>query len=153
MNERNRSIDLIQRPSAIRTKSQSYRVTRMLIVVSTCFLLLNAPAHICTIGLKIYTIKNIISIDREDLPSSAINQTLVIIPKSSKQNETIEYEDNMKWAELSYIIVIITQHIAYASYSINFFLYSFCGMKFRRELVRCVSTSRRKLTDTIQNTS
>ena len=152
MNERNRSIDLIQRPSAIRTKSQSYRVTRMLIVVSTCFLLLNAPAHICTIGLKIYTIKNIISIDREDHLSS-VNQTLVIIPKFSKQNETIEYEDNMKWAELSYIIVIITQHIAYASYSINFFLYSFCGMKFRRELVRCVSTSRRKLTDTIQNTS
>lgn len=148
----------MQRPPSLPRKSQSYRVTRMLIIVSTCFLLLNAPAHICTIGLKIYSIRNIISINRDESSSTGYNQTLTIIPKSSQSNENIDYENNMKWAELSYVIVIITQHLAYASYSINFFLYSFCGMKFRRELIRCFSkSSRRQWTtsqwNTIQNTS
>jgi hypothetical protein len=58
--------------------------------------------------------------------------------------------------EFFYIIVIVTQHIAYASYSINFFLYSFCGMKFRRELIRYMSKKRRSGTisrsTTMQNT-
>ena len=161
MNERVRSIDLIQRPTTLPRKSQSYRVTRMLIIVSTCFLLLNAPAHICAIGLKIYTIQNVISIDRDESSSTGLNQTLIIIPKSSQtiDNNNSHSENNMKWAELSYIIVIITQHIAYASYSINFFLYSFCGMKFRRELTRCFakSSSQRRRTlsqgNTMQNAS
>ncbi|CAF1621132.1 unnamed protein product [Rotaria magnacalcarata] len=43
--------------STTRSHAQSHRVTRMLILVSTCFLLLNAPSHICTITLKVYTLK------------------------------------------------------------------------------------------------
>ncbi|CAF1517932.1 unnamed protein product [Rotaria magnacalcarata] len=34
---------------------QSIRVTRMLVLVSTCFLILKAPAHLGVIALKIYT--------------------------------------------------------------------------------------------------
>jgi len=159
-------MDLLHRPSTIRSKSQSYRVTRMLIIVSTCFLLLNAPAHICTVGLKIYTIKKPITIygSYENLPHHQNSSTLInnsdftyISIKSSNQID-LSYTNNNdeKWMEFFYIIVVITQHIAYASYSINFFLYSFCGMKFRRELIRCMSKKRRSVTIsrsiTLQNT-
>jgi len=167
-------MDLLHRPSTIRSKSQSYRVTRMLIIVSTCFLLLNAPAHICTVGLKIYTIRKPIIIESsyEILPQSHENlkqhnqnsSTMInnsdFIYISIKPPNRIDLSDSnyndIKWMEFFYIIVIVTQHIAYASYSINFFLYSFCGMKFRRELIRCMSEKRRSVTisrsTTMQNT-
>jgi hypothetical protein len=160
MNGRARSMDLIHRPSTVHSKSQSYRVTRMLIIVSTCFLVLNAPAHICTIGLKIYTIQNSIPVEEPYEDMKQYNQSLPSFDSathSSKLNEIPNYDQNFKWAELYYIIVIITQHIAYVSYSINFFLYSFCGMKFRRELLRFMSPKNRPLTisrsNTVQNTN
>jgi len=162
-------MDLMRRASFVRSKSQSYRVTRMLIIVSTCFLVLNAPSHICTIGLKIYTIKNIIPIENYENSTQShgnvkqYNQNVSTFDQIShsrsatNQNEASDYNNNLQWAELFYIIVIITQHISYASYSINFFLYSFCGMKFRRELSRYMLTQRRQTaisrTITAQNTS
>jgi hypothetical protein len=142
MNGRARSMDLIHRPSADRSQSQSYRVTRLLILVSTCFLLLNAPFHSCTIGLKIYVAKNPILVNNlSEIPhhsyenSKQHNQTLsnVISVTNDLINQN-EMMNKLKSLKLFYIIIIITQHISYASYSINFFLYSFCGMKFRREL-------------------
>lgn len=153
-------MDLLNRPSSVRPKSQSYRVTRMLIIVSTCFLLLNAPAHICTIGLKIYTIKNTIAIDHSNEILIQVQEKIKlynqnssmevnnidmthITKKISGQNDASDNSSDLRWMQLFYIIVIITQHIAYASYSINFFLYSFCGMKFRRELIRWMSQNRR----------
>ncbi|CAF1071817.1 unnamed protein product [Rotaria sordida] len=159
MNARFRSRGLLQRQSTICFKSQSYRVTRMLILVSTCFLLLNAPAHICTIGLKIYTLQQTIFINdsneiitnlndnfkpyNETSSTSLNNNDLSYrTKKSSDQQNTINH---LKRMELFYIITIITQHISYASYSINFFLYSFCGIKFRRELLRCISAQRRQM--------
>lgn len=145
-NGRIRSIDFLRRPRVIPFKSQSYRVTRMLILVSTCFLVLNAPSHICAIGLKLYTVKQ---------PELAIgsNETLTHFNESLQQyNNTSSILSNgndrtsrLKWVDLFYIMIIITQHISYASYSINFFLYSFCGIKFRRELLKCMSTQRRSL--------
>ena len=170
MNDRVRSMDLMHRSSSIHSKSQSYRVTRMLIIVSTCFLLLNAPSHICTIGLKIFSIKNTISIDNSnEFSSLQIHQNIeeynqnsstvffIFDSISNSSNVTSNYDNHFKWAESFYIIVIVTQHIAYASYSINFFLYSYCGMKFRRELKRYMSKNHRQTTIsrsiTIQNTS
>ena len=106
---------------------QSHRVTRMLILVSTCFLLLNAPLHICTISLKIYTIQKSQQINH----FYAVNSTNGNIEPSYLSNSI-----NVKYFQFFYIVMIISQHISYSSYSINFFLYSFCGMKFRRELIR-----------------
>jgi hypothetical protein len=170
LNGQARSMDLIRRPSSVRSKSQSYRVTRMLIIVSTCFLVLNAPSHICAIGLKIYTIQNTISVENSNENSLHLhenikqyNQSLPSLDSTShsqkliNQTELSYYDQNFKWAELFYVIVIITQHIAYASYSINFFLYSFCGMKFRRELLQFMSEQGRQITIsrsiTAQNTT
>ena len=123
----------------------------MLILVSTCFLLLNAPSHICTISLKLYTSEksHVIS---NSLPTyfNTSNETLSIV----HDDLTFVYETttamhianrskvNIKLFQIFYIIVIITLHISYLSYSINFFLYSFCGMKFRRELTRFFSRCR-----------
>jgi hypothetical protein len=71
----------------------------------------------------------------------------------SNQNESI---NDFRSMVSFYIIVLIAQHISYASYSINFFLYSFCGIKFRRELIRCLSEKRpqvpRSRSTTLQNT-
>lgn len=108
----------------------------MLILVSTCFLLLNAPAHISTISLKIYAMTSspfLIQINNTaknltDLFDQNINSSISI--------KTEDASSNFKVFQFLYILTIVTHHIAYASYSINFFLYSLCGVKFRQELVR-----------------
>jgi hypothetical protein len=138
----------------------------MLILVSTCFLLLNAPFHICTIGLTIYPRYETIPINNSDQISinlhdnfkqhnhtSSNNIDLTpMIRKASNQNDI---NNDSPLSRIFYIILFITQHISYASYSINFFLYSFCGMKFRRELVRFMLKRRQKKTRsrsiTVQN--
>lgn len=133
--------------STTRAHAQSHRVTRMLILVSTCFLLLNAPSHICSITLKIYSLKksqlisssyqnylnttnNVNRTSLGQLDYSIFNYTLTM---ASKGNQSII---NRNFVLILYVAMIITQHISYLSYSINFFLYSFCGMKFRRELAK-----------------
>ncbi|CAF2429811.1 unnamed protein product [Rotaria sp. Silwood2] len=162
MNGRVRSLDLLHRSPTVSFKSQSYRVTRMLILVSTCFLLLNAPAHICTIGLKIYTLKQTIlvndpneigtnlndNIKQYNETSSTLSNNIDFSNMTKETSDPIDTINHLKWMELFYIMTVITQHISYASYSINFFLYSFCGMKFRRELLRCMLTQRRQLPTT-----
>ncbi len=125
--------------------SQSIRVTRMLVLVSTCFLILNAPAHLCVIALKIYTSIN--------TPTSIehINQTNIVITNSNRtNNETLTsllhseliLEDQIT-IHLFYMAVLLTQLIAYASYSINFFLYSFSGIAFRTSLRQLLEKFRR----------
>jgi hypothetical protein len=114
--------------------SQSIRVTRMLVLVSTCFLILNAPAHICVIALKIYTsIDSPISTEHIK-PEEIFNET-------STENLPI-LEDRLT-PHLLYIAVCLTQWIAYASYSLNFFLYSFSGIAFRTSLRQLINKLRR----------
>jgi hypothetical protein len=127
--------------------SQSIRVTRMLILVSTCFLILNAPAHLCVIALKIYT-----SINTPD--TALLNENTKYdyyhqINNGSSTNETIisllvhehVLEDQIT-IHLFYMAVSLTQLIAYASYSINFFLYSFSGIAFRTSLRQLINKFR-----------
>lgn len=123
----------------------------MLILVSTCFLVLNAPFHICAIGLKVHLYKPSVAIT--DGNEIVVHHLGGIVPQ---QNETSfdnreflhqtkllsdenEMANHLKRMEFIYVLVVITQFISYASYSINFFLYSLCGMKFRRELIRFMS--------------
>ncbi|UJR38083.1 hypothetical protein I4U23_030764 [Adineta vaga] len=163
VNGRPRSVDLIQRPSSIRSKSQSYRVTRMLILVSTSFLLLNAPFHICTIGLKIYShkqseISHQVSDDviQYNQTSSIYTDEIDLLHQTRRLSNENEMYNHLKRMEFIYLLIVITQYISYASYSINFFLYSLCGIKFRRELIRFISRKRRSLgtsrSVTVQNT-
>ncbi|CAF1116115.1 unnamed protein product [Adineta steineri] len=150
-NDNHLSVDIRARRTAsirstTRSHAQSHRVTRMLIIVSTCFLLLNAPQHICTISLKIYLLKNSQSTSNSHHISANVieysNETMsTIIENSDFTSPTIPYREkstkmNPNYISIMYITVITCQHISYLSYSINFFLYSFCGMKFRRELKR-----------------
>lgn len=142
----------------------------MLIIVSTCFLLFNAPAHICSIGVKIYTIDQASNADKFIISSSnsaenrkqneqtASNVPIPIdivdqdIQMSRSRSSTVK----QKWMQYLYLMLVITQHLSYTSYSMNFFLYSFCGMKFRRELIRCMSNKNRPnaalRSATVQNT-
>jgi len=136
--------------STTRYHAQSHRVTRMLIIVSTCFLLLNAPAHICSISLKLYTIRKSQLINNFNLLNNfnqIIGENSTLFYSTSLPTTTIYRENpsriNFKFYRIFYIILIISQHIAYLSYSINFFLYSFCGMKFRGELRKAISRYRK----------
>lgn len=129
----------------------------MLIIVSTCFLLLNAPAHICTISLKLYTMRQSTIINNNSRSSissiNTLNHTtstnLTNIDNMNLISSTIttivhtQSKSSFKVYQIVYIIMIICQHIAYLSYSINFFLYSFCGMKFRGELMKFISRCRK----------
>jgi hypothetical protein len=132
--------------STIRSHAQSHRVTRMLILVSTCFLLLNAPLHICTISLKYYTLNKSELLHNSYKPSfdnSTEITTSTIIDNLISTTATTYRENsskiNLKLFRIVYTIMIISLHISYLSYSINFFLYSFCGMKFRQELMKFLS--------------
>ncbi|CAF1128529.1 unnamed protein product [Didymodactylos carnosus] len=101
--------------------SNSCRISRMLIIASTCFLLLNAPSHICIIQLKVYT--------------------LTTSKQFANTNNSIEGQQtfDVRTAEYLYLSVLVTQLLSFSSYSINFFLYSFCGAKFRRDLIHFFS--------------
>ena len=131
--------------------TQSIRVTRMLVLVSTCFLILNAPAHLCVIALKIYTnIDSHIYSEHTELDhfQQTVNLTnnqikkFVFIQTNNKtsfeKNQTLSHDmdviDDEILIHLLYIAVFFTQLISYASYSINFFLYSFSGVAFRTGL-------------------
>jgi hypothetical protein len=78
----------------------SFKVTKMLVCVSTVFLLLNAPYHF----FRIYT------------------YTLMRITKRKHQHQSEQ------------CILKILQFIYYASFSVNFFLYSISGAAFRNEI-------------------
>ncbi|CAF3326273.1 unnamed protein product [Rotaria socialis] len=136
--------------STTRSHAQSHRVTRMLILVSTCFLLLNAPSHICTITLKIYTLRKsqlfnstvenyLRQLNASNDTASILVENPALILRMAMRVEENKSVINVNFFHILYTIVIISQHISYLSYSINFFLYSFCGMKFRQELVKYLS--------------
>ncbi|CAF3889885.1 unnamed protein product [Rotaria sordida] len=141
--------------------NQSIRVSRMLILVSTCFLILNAPAHLFVIALKIYT-----SIDvpvfnehiKTDLYQSTRNITISEIVNFVSNNEIHNQTNNTTilspfqhegiiedqiTIHLFYMAILLTQLIAYASYSMNFFLYSFCGIAFRTSFKQLINPFRR----------
>jgi len=106
----------------------------MLVLVSTCFLLLNAPAHFCVIITKIYT-------GPDSIPS---NTTVIIDKIAPSTNATLPlssdtFIDDPLVLHILYLAVFFTQLIAYASYSINFFLYSFSGIAFRTTLQQLFS--------------
>ena len=106
--------------------SQSIRVTRILVLVSSCFLLLNAPAHVFVIASKIYTKMN------EPVAVDSLDQQR-IDSRNHTEPAGQQLEDSLG-IHLLYTAVILTQLLAYASYSVNFFLYSFSGIAFRTSL-------------------
>lgn len=123
----------------------------MLILVSTCFLILNAPAHLCVIAMKIYTgigsqvysehveleqFKQMKNLTNNQLKNFVFIQTNNQTINKNDQNILHETDivDDQIVIHLFYIAVLITQLISYASYSMNFFLYSFSGITFRTSL-------------------
>jgi len=120
----------------------------MLVLVSTCFLILNAPAHLSLIAVKIYLYIN------EHPVSDYDQQTKYLIFNNETSNrinnDTIStsiqhgaiLEDEIT-IHLLYMAVTLTQLIAYSSYSINFFLYSFSGINFRASLRKLIEKFRR----------
>lgn len=124
--------------------SQSIRTTKILILVSTCFLILNAPAHFFIIATKLYTNIDTPVILEPLVFLSSNNRTIdpMVTDLYSSQSNTTQL---LSWIHsqaiddgigihLLYITILITQYISYASYSINFFLYSLSGLSFRTNL-------------------
>ena len=84
--------------SSLPSSPSQIKITRMLLVVSSVFLLLNLPTH---------------AIRAHDFISGFI------------QNDRRVPITKLRWQE-------ILQILYYSNFSINFFLYSFCGRNFRR---------------------
>ena len=125
----------------------------MLVLVSTCFLLLNAPAHFFVIALKIYTtpstsahltlngsnstsiMTNTTMKYSSNLTSTSIDDYASLSPEMNEltllTNHSIEDD---KHIHLLFTAVLSTQFLSYLSYSINFFLYSLSGITFRTSL-------------------
>jgi hypothetical protein len=140
--------------------TQSIRVTRMLVIVSTCFLILNAPAHICLIATKIYSVvhshghgehieldssQQTVDLTNNQLRKYGFSQTNNgTMPEKthSLSNDTEISVDNIS-IHVFYMAVFFTQLISYASYSINFFLYSYSGVAFRTSFKQFFSKLRR----------
>ncbi|CAF1572724.1 unnamed protein product [Adineta ricciae] len=128
--------------------AQSIRVTRMLVFVSTCFLILNAPAHLCAIAMKIHIeVNSFIPAGSTVINLNQIDNNVVLIPHTSNETyhenlfEAIKrssFVDDKSTYQQLYKAVSITQMIQYASYSINFFLYSFSGITFRTSLKQVI---------------
>ncbi|CAF4549334.1 unnamed protein product, partial [Rotaria socialis] len=142
-------LDFISNKSSQAT--QSIRVTRMLVLVSTCFLILNAPTHLCIIALKIYTgfdfqvYNEHAELDKfrqaKNLTSTQLQNFVFVQEKNNKMVENklvldygMDIIDDPITVHLFYTAILFTQLISYASYSINFFLYSFSGVAFRTRL-------------------
>jgi hypothetical protein len=122
----------------------------MLVLVSTCFLILNAPAHLCVVAMKIYAGMELqvfnehVELDNFKQTKNLTNNQLknfVFIQTNNNNNTIIKNEyvtshdidfvDDQILIHLLYIAVLLTQLISYASYSMNFFLYSYSGITFR----------------------
>jgi len=120
----------------------------MLVLVSTCFLILNAPAHLSLIAVKSYLYINSHTISDYDQQTKHFifnNET-----SNRINNDTISTSvqhgpilDDGITIHLLYMAVTLTQLIAYSSYSINFFLYSFSGIHFRASLTKLINKFRR----------
>jgi hypothetical protein len=152
--------DLVSRNSSRTT--QSMRVTRMLVLVSTCFLLLNAPAHFLTIGSNIYSKvhmrshqelhERISSVHHpnptnEPLKSSAPLDDLSADSKNVSMPSSLMHEaddtDDQLAIHFVFLALLFAQWISYASYSINFFLYCFSGVVFRTGLRQWIQKLRK----------
>ena len=123
-------------PTSASRTYQSIRMTKVLVLVSTCFLILNAPAHIAIIATKLYS--------DADAPLT-LDPALLVPSNNQTTHQPVNAADLLVLAQakgivddvgihLMYIVVLLTQYISYASYSINFFLYSFSGVSFRTNL-------------------
>ena len=136
--------------------AQSIRVTRMLVLVSSCFLILNAPAHIFLIVIKIHTSINT-PVHSNHLELEYFQQTknltkqqlqqFVYIDTSDQRVQLTDGDSNSSgdqiMVHLLYIAILFAQLISYASYSMNFFLYSLSGMAFRTSLRQLLAKIRR----------
>ncbi|CAF1114053.1 unnamed protein product [Adineta steineri] len=126
--------------------SQSIRVTRMLVLVSTCFLILNAPAHLFAIATKIYTVIIERILTEQLNQNKDLKTELSIHSNATNTSSLLQYgtthEDKLA-IHILYMGVTLTHFVSYASYSINFFLYSFSGIAFRTSLGQLINKLRR----------
>lgn len=128
-----------------RQTAQSIRVTRMLILVSTCFLLLNAPAHLCVIASKIYTLTDSqihsehVELENFRQSTNLTDDQLTGFVYIETKADEFSLADDQMTIHLFYIAVVVTQWVSYASYSLNFFLYSLSGVTFRTSLRQLIN--------------
>ena len=101
-----------------RTNSVSRKITKMLIIVSSTFLVLNLPIH--TFNIYIYVSRSYEEHSEKDIEWS--NSTII----SNSMGYTCK-ESNIR---------SIVNNIFYTSFSCNFLLYSISGVTFRNECKR-----------------
>ena len=104
------------------------------------------------IALKIYTtIDSPIHVEHvelenfkqaKNLTNHQIQNFVFIQEDVNHLSHDVEIIDDQILIHLFYILILVTQLISYASYSVNFFLYSFSGVAFRTSLKQWFSKLR-----------
>lgn len=115
----------------IRRKKVYWRMTRILLAITTSFLILNFP--FCFLKLR-YFIRGFASITKSSQPthSSASNQTDYknVTPSSSAAS----FKEHMDASIIDELIERITYYIYYLNFSINFILFAFSVSKSKLKI-------------------
>jgi hypothetical protein len=107
-----------------RKSKSSYETTKTLIMVSTAFLILNSPMHLCK---TYYFFKKKFSNTFQTFSTNSLTNST----KNTQLTDLYEIETN----HLEEIIERITCFIYYINYALNFFLYSFNLYNFRENIL------------------
>ncbi|CAF0746902.1 unnamed protein product, partial [Brachionus calyciflorus] len=128
---------IILRNSDKRKRKKSYtRTTRLLLIVSSTFLILNTPMALC----KITNFFKIDFFQRDDFVAdietyTTLNEQLNMTGNYSITNGEFGYKD----INIGEIFERFASYVYYLNFSLNFFLYSFNKSKFKKALTRAKS--------------
>jgi hypothetical protein len=126
----------------MKRKKVYMRTTRMLLVVSTTFLLLNAPLALSKVR---YFLDDLIFSKKTDSPSH--------LAHSLSANETATAALEWNYSALDELIERLSCYMYYFNFSVHFLLYMFNGPKFKNALDDVLKSARLSRTSTATRNS
>lgn len=137
-----RGMSILSRKGQIRRKKKYSKTTKVLLTISTTFLILHCPIAICKIWYFIKSSSD--PIQETSTNKSIFNSTtyynadyqLYNNNNSSFIKMTDDSDNAMEANPIEEIIERITCYLYYLNFSLNFFLYTLNGSKFRDIIIR-----------------
>lgn len=136
-NRKNSTVSLsFDKGMAFNRKTSYSRTTKMLLVISTCFLILNTPIALCKLWYFLKSLSFISNSNNSEIyyPTENIdhlsNQTNLTFYEAASNLKTFEANPTEEFVER------ITCYIYYLNFSLNFLLYSAYGSRFRAKLLK-----------------
>jgi hypothetical protein len=140
--------DLNLRRSELRKRKRGYsKTTRMLLVISTVYIFLNAPLAFSKLRFLVANM----SIDETVFSTSVdLNMTTSFDLGNISNHSASSIQKDYKNTATDELIERLTCYLYYLNFAINFLLYSFNGPAFLSQFMRLVKISCRKRETTTQ---